>query len=106
MTGPYSTPLGSVSIPATYVPAGASMQTPTPPTCAPATAPERHPAIAGVLRYFAWEHLPERLQAVSRPFGELAEHMVDTLRSGPELTAGLRKLLEAKDCAVRAALDS
>jgi hypothetical protein len=42
---------------------------------------------------------------VSRPFGELAERMADTLPSGPELTAGLRKLLEAKDCAVRAALD-
>ena len=66
---------------------------------------ERHPATAAILRYFAWQHLPERLQAVSRPFGELAEHMADTLPGGPELTAGLRKLLEAKDCAVRAALD-
>lgn len=67
--------------------------------------PQRHPAVAQILRYFAWAHLPAHLQAVSQPFGELAEHMADTLPSGPELTAGLRKLLEAKDCAVRAALD-
>lgn len=66
---------------------------------------DRHPSVAGILRYFAWQHLPEKLQAVSRPFGELAELMADTLPSGPELTAGLRKLLEAKDCADRAALD-
>jgi hypothetical protein len=66
---------------------------------------KRHPAVAGLLRYFAWEHLPPKLQEVSRPFGELAERMADTLPSGPELSAGLRKLLEAKDCAVRAALD-
>lgn len=65
----------------------------------------RHPAVEALLRYFAWQHLPGHLQAVSRPFGELAEHMADTLPSGPELTAGLRKLLEAKDCAVRAVLD-
>lgn len=42
---------------------------------------------------------------VSRPACELAEHYADTLPSGPELTVGLRKLLEAKDCFVRAALD-
>jgi hypothetical protein len=66
---------------------------------------ERHPSTANILRYFAWEHLPPKLQEVSRPFGELAEHIADSLPSGPELTAGLRKLLEAKDCTVRAALD-
>jgi hypothetical protein len=65
---------------------------------------QRHPAVEAILQYFAWEHLPEALQAVSRPFGELAEHLADTIPNGPELTAGLRKLLEAKDCAVRAAL--
>ena len=59
-----------------------------------------------ILRYFAWEHLPQHLQAISRPFGELAHQMVDTLPEGPERQAGLRKLLEAKDCAVRAALDT
>ena len=66
---------------------------------------DRHPGTTGLLRYFAWEHLPEDLQAVSRPCGELALQLVDQLPDGPELTTGLRKLLEAKDCFVRAALD-
>jgi hypothetical protein len=70
------------------------------------TAPAgRHPATTGLLRHFGWAHLPEHLQAVSRPFGELAEAMADRLPDGPELSAGLRKLLESKDCMVRAALD-
>lgn len=64
-----------------------------------------HPSVAHLLRYFAYEHLPEHLQEVSRPFGELAQRLVDLGLEGPELSAGLRKLLEAKDCAVRAALD-
>ena len=41
---------------------------------------------------------------VSKPFGELAQTIVDTLPSNPERTVALRKLLEAKDCAVRALL--
>ena len=65
----------------------------------------RHPGTTHLLRYFAYDHLPERLQLVSRPFAELAEHLVAALPDDPELTAGLRKLLEAKDCMVRAALD-
>lgn len=64
-----------------------------------------HPATAKLLGYFAWEHLPARLQVVSRPFGELAARVVNSLPQGAELTTCLRKLLEAKDCAVRAALD-
>ena len=63
-----------------------------------------HPATAAILRYFEFQHLPPKLQEVSRPFAHLAARMVDTLPPGPEVTAGLRKLLEAKDCAVRAAL--
>lgn len=57
-----------------------------------------------ILKFFAYEHLPANLQAVSEPFCELARHMYETLPGGDELNAGLRKLLEAKDCAVRAAL--
>lgn len=57
-----------------------------------------------ILAYFALGHLPERLQEISRPFCELAYLMAATLPPGPEVAAGLRKLLEAKDCAVRAAL--
>lgn len=67
---------------------------------------DRHPATTHVARYFEYSHLPEHLQAVSRPFGELAEQMIAALPDGPELTAGLRKLLEAKDCFVRAAVDA
>ena len=65
--------------------------------------------IGSILRYFEWDHLPPRLQEVSRPFGELANRMIETLPirgdSAFETLAGLRRLLEAKDCAVRAALE-
>lgn len=57
-----------------------------------------------MLQFFAYEHLPAHLQAVSKPFGDLAKQIVETLPSNAERTAGLRKLLEAKDCAVRALL--
>lgn len=57
-----------------------------------------------MLQFFAYAHLPAFLQTISKPFGELAQNMVDTLPMNPERTAGLRKLLEAKDCAVRALL--
>ena len=67
---------------------------------------ERHPGTTHVLRYFAHAHLPDHLQDVSRPVAELAHEMVRVLPDGPELTVGLRKLLEAKDCLVRAALDT
>jgi len=57
-----------------------------------------------MLQFFAYEHLPAHLQAHSKPFCELAEHICQTLPSNPERTVALRKLLEAKDCAVRAFL--
>lgn len=57
-----------------------------------------------LLQFFAYEHLPPHLQAVSQPFGELAQRIVETLPRNPERTVALRKLLEAKDCAVRALL--
>lgn len=57
-----------------------------------------------IARYFDYEHLPAHLQETSRLFSDLAELMITTLPQGPEVTAGLRKLLEAKDCFVRAAL--
>lgn len=68
-------------------------------------ADTRHPSTTHVLKYFEYSHLPERLQEFSAPFAELAHEVVDHLPDGPELTAGLRKLLEAKDCIVRAAAD-
>ena len=56
-----------------------------------------------IMQYFEYEHLPENLQKVSKPFNELATTMEASLPNGPEKIAGLRKLLEAKDCMVRAA---
>jgi hypothetical protein len=65
-----------------------------------------HPSTTSILRYFSYDHLPSNLQSISKPFCDLAHSLVGELDlSGPELTVGLRKLLEAKDCAVRAALD-
>ena len=55
-----------------------------------------------ILQFFAYAHLREDLRAVSQPFGDLAAHLVATLPRNPERTVALRKLLEAKDCAVRA----
>ena len=57
-----------------------------------------------IMKFFTFEHLPGHLKVVSRPIAELAEAMHATLPHGAELAAGLRKLLEAKDCLVRAAL--
>lgn len=78
------------------------MSTPTRPV-APATA---QVADYPILRFFAWRHLPEHLQQVSRPFGALAATLAATLPRGAETTVALRKLLESKDAAVRAALDT
>lgn len=58
-----------------------------------------------MLKYFGYKHLPEHLQAISKPLSEVAELMDKELPESPEKTAGLRKLLEAKDCFVRAKLD-
>jgi hypothetical protein len=57
-----------------------------------------------ILQYFEYSHLPPNLSMVSAPFGRLASWMVENLPRNPERSAGLRKLLEAKDCAVRAAI--
>jgi hypothetical protein len=55
-----------------------------------------------LLQFFAYGHLPEHLKVVSEPFGVLAQDLVAKLPRNPERTVALRKLLEAKDCAVRA----
>ena len=57
-----------------------------------------------IIQFFAYKHLPERLQAVSKPFGDMANWIVETLPRNPERTVALRKLLESKDAAVRANL--
>jgi hypothetical protein len=57
-----------------------------------------------MLKFFTFNHLPKPLQALSQPFAELAMHIVNNVPRNPERTVALRKLLEAKDCAVRASL--
>ena len=69
-----------------------------------------------ILQFFVYEHLPPHLQRISKPFAELARSIVADSRAAdmddrvlalprnPERTVALRKLLEAKDAAVRAAL--
>jgi hypothetical protein len=57
-----------------------------------------------LLQFFEFKHLPAHLQEVSEPFARLAAGIVDSLPRTPERTVALRKLLEAKDCAVRAKL--
>jgi hypothetical protein len=64
----------------------------------------RHEATMRLLRWFGYDHLPPDLQAISQPCGQLAEYMCAMLGDSAELTVGLRKLLEAKDCFVRAAV--
>ncbi|MFN7400354.1 MAG: hypothetical protein ACK5SX_15155 [Sandaracinobacter sp.] len=59
-------------------------------------------AADAILRFFHYGHLPASLQAASRPFCDLARHIVETLPRNPERTVALRKLLEAKYAAVRA----
>lgn len=79
-----------------------------------------HPSTEAILKYFEHDHLPPHLSIISEPFCDLAKAMASPshdfdfpsnlidlpgkLKEGPELTMALRKLLEAKDCAVRAAL--
>lgn len=58
-----------------------------------------------LIRFFGYHHLPPKLQDVSGPCCDLAHKMDEALPETPEKTAGLRKLLEAKDCFVRARLE-
>ena len=55
-----------------------------------------------LLQFFAYEHLPAHLQVVSKEFHNLAHWIAENVTPGPEQTTALRKLLESKDCAVRA----
>jgi hypothetical protein len=55
-----------------------------------------------IMQFFSFAHLPPHLQAVSRPFCDLARTIVETLPRNAERSVALRKLMEAKDAAVRA----
>ena len=57
-----------------------------------------------IMQFFEFEHLPPHLRDVSRPFCALAKMVVSDLPRNPERSTALRKLLEAKDAAVRARL--
>ena len=56
------------------------------------------------LKYFEYKHLPAYLQRISVNFHEVAHYLDEHIPNGPENSAGLRTLLECKDCMVRASL--
>ncbi len=58
-----------------------------------------------LMQFFTFAHLPPDLRKTSEACAELAKKMDETLPETAEKTAGLRKLLEAKDCFVRAVLE-
>lgn len=61
--------------------------------------------IEPMLQFFAFEHLPAGpLRDMSRKFFTLAIDVVEHAPRNSERTMALRKLLEAKDCAVRSLL--
>lgn len=69
--------------------------------------PPGSPVLYPIMRYFGYRHLPEHLQETSKRFHDLALDMAESIPDNPggaEKAAGLRKLLEAKDCFVRANL--
>lgn len=68
------------------------------------TNPAKEQPADHILQFFAFSHLPPHLGEVSAPFANLAHNMVAQLPRNPERTVALRKLLEAKDAAVRALL--
>ena len=55
-----------------------------------------------ILQFFEFKHLPKELADVSGEFFALAQILVAVLPRNPERSVALRKLLEAKDAAVRA----
>lgn len=57
-----------------------------------------------LMQFFRYDHLPERLQKISRPFGKMALEILETLPDNRERDTALRKLLESKDCAIRSFL--
>jgi hypothetical protein len=58
-----------------------------------------------MLKWFKFDHLPEHLKEVSSHYAEVARITASLCEPGPERTVALRKLLEAKDAAVRAKLN-
>lgn len=76
-------------------------------TCACTPKPVANPPPSDpILQFFTYEHLRPGLREISQPFSVMAHNLVTWLPRNPERTVALRKLLEAKDCAVRAYLFS
>lgn len=71
---------------------------------APIEFSEEHLVADPILRFFHYAHLPPKLRTISEPFCQMAAFLVTTLPRNAERSTALRKLIEAKDCAVRAAL--
>lgn len=71
---------------------------------APVEFSEAELATDPILRFFHYQHLPPALAERSMPFCQLAAHLITTTPRNAERSVALRKLLEAKDAAVRAAL--
>lgn len=70
------------------------------------TAVGRHPGTVALMRHLSFAHLPENLRVIVEPFAMTARVMLGAIETdSPELTTMLRKLIEAKDCAVRARVD-
>lgn len=90
------------------VPAQDPAPTGTPDPAAPDKADRpMHPAMVRLLRYFTYDHLPPDRQSISKQCCDLAHAMAEQLKTAhdtAEVTVGLRKLLEAKDCFVRSTL--
>lgn len=66
------------------------------------TTDTKPPQAEHIMQFFTFGQLPPHLKEVSAPFCNMAKWIVDTLPRNPERTVALRKLLEAKDAAVRA----
>lgn len=65
----------------------------------------RHPGVRDALQWLAFSHLPQALQAYSRPFYRAALAIIEEIRTdSPELTTALNRIIEAKDSAVRAGI--
>ena len=65
---------------------------------------DEYSQVHNVLKYFKYDHLPEELQKISKPFALLALQIQNTMPFNAETATAMRKLLEAKDCAVRSVI--
>jgi hypothetical protein len=64
----------------------------------------RHPSVAEKMNFFECQHLPEPLFSVANNVRTLAHEILATVEDHPQLALGLQRLIDAKDCFVRAAV--